>query len=69
MSVISVRVDEEDEAWLRKRGLKPGAFARRAIHEAIRRAEIEEAHAWLAKHTFRSDVDAVEFFRRDRETH
>lgn len=69
MSVISVRMDEDDEKWLRARGLKPGAFARQAVHEAIRRAEILEAQDWLARHSFSSEVDSVDFIRKDRESH
>lgn len=68
MSVVSVRLREEDEAWLRARGLKPGTFARDAVHEAIRLAEIEEAHDWLAAHAFKSSVDSTAFIRHDRDT-
>lgn len=69
MGVVSVRLEEADEKWLRDRGLKPGAFARLAVHEAIRREEIREAREWLDRHSFKAEVDSVTFFRRDRESH
>ena len=68
MSVVSVRLLEEDEKWLRARGLKPGTFAREAVHEAIRRAELRESRDWLAQHSYKSEVDSTEFIRRERDS-
>lgn len=67
MSVVSVRLEEADEKWLRKRGLKPGTFARLAVHEAIRRQEIKEASEFLAKHRVKVEGSLVDFIREDRE--
>lgn len=69
MSVVSVRLSEEDEAWIRKRKLSPGTFARDAVHEIIRLKEIDEAHEWLAKNRLRASFDATAFIRKDRESH
>ncbi len=69
MPVISVRLEESDEKWLRKRGLKPGAFARAAVHEQIRLQEIRGAREFLDAHSFVAEVDAVAFFRQERESH
>jgi len=69
MSVVSVRLNEEDEAWIRKRKLSPGTFARDAVHEVIRLKEIEEAHEWLAKNRLRANFDATAFIRKDRDSH
>ncbi len=69
MSVVSVRLEAADEAWLRKRKLSPGTFAREAVHEVIRLKEIEEAHEWLAKNRLRARFDATAFIRKDRESH
>jgi hypothetical protein len=69
MPVVSVRLKEEDEAWIRKRKLSPGTFARDAVHEVIRLKEIEEAHEWLAKNRLRGTFDATAFIRKDRESH
>lgn len=68
MSVVSVRLDPEDEKWLRAKGLKPGSFAREAVHQAIRRAEAREAREWLERHQIRGGVDSTDFIRHDRDT-
>jgi hypothetical protein len=67
MGVVSVRLDDEDEAWLRKRNLKPGQFARLAVHEEIRRREIQEASDFLARNRFKPLKPAVDMIREDRD--
>jgi hypothetical protein len=69
MGVVSVRLDPSDEAWIRRHGHKPGSFARQAVHDAIRRTEIEAANGRLAALRLDSGVDAVAFFRKDRRSH
>lgn len=69
MGVVSVRLDDEDEAWLRKRNLKPGQFARLAVHEEIRRREIQEASDFLAKNRVKFDRPVVDLIREDRDSH
>jgi hypothetical protein len=66
MGVVSVRLDDEDEAWLRRHGLKPGAFARAAVHEAIRREEILQAGQRLAKGRVKLPKESAELIRDDR---
>ena len=68
MAVISVRLEDQDLEWLRKRGQSPGTFARAAVHEAIRREEIREARRWLDANGFTSPTSAVELIREDRES-
>lgn len=69
MGVVSVRLEDRDEHWLRKHGYKPGAFAREAVHEAIRREEIRRAGEFLDKHRFKLPRPSVEMIREDRESH
>ncbi len=67
MPVVSVRIDDADEDWLRRRNLKPGAFARVAVHEAIRRMEIKESREFLQQHTVCLDRPSLELIREDRD--
>ena len=69
MGVVSIRLSDEDEAWLRKRKIKPGSFAREAVHEAIRLREFREAREFLDRYRIVPEVDSVTFFRRERESH
>lgn len=62
-----MRLQEEDELWLRGHGLKPGTFARQAVHEAIRRLQIQEARTFLDGHTVRIEAPSQEWIRADRD--
>ena len=65
--VVSVRLNPEQQAFLKKHKLKPGPFAKEAVDRAIRILEVEEAHAWLAKHRIKADRPVVDLIREDRD--
>jgi hypothetical protein len=67
MGVISVRLLDDDEAWLAKRNLKPGTFARDAVHDAIRRLEIKAAREFLDANRVKFDKTVTEMVREDRD--
>lgn len=67
MGVVSVRLDERDQEWLRRHGIKPGQFARLAVHEEIRRREVREASEFLAKHRIKFGRDLADMIREDRD--
>ena len=68
MGVIRVRLDDEDEAWLRKRGIEPGQFVQHAVHEAVRRLQIREASEFLAKNRIKFEKSVEEMIREDRDS-
>lgn len=67
MPVISVRLAPEQQAFLKRHKLKPGPFAKEAVDRAIRVLEVEESHAWLAKHRIKADRSVVDIIREDRD--
>ncbi|MEK6985034.1 MAG: hypothetical protein AABX89_01455 [Candidatus Thermoplasmatota archaeon] len=69
MPIVSVRLDLEQDKWIRKHGFKPGTFARMAVHEAIRRQEVKDASSFLGKHRITFDRSVVELIREDRDNH
>lgn len=69
MGVISVRIPDDQEAWIREHGEKPGTFARLAILKEIRRIEVDESTAFLEANRYRSGTSIVEGLQEDRGSH
>ena len=67
MGVISVRLDDETEQWIRDHGQKPGAFCRLAVMKEVRWQEIEEASAFLRKHAIQGGRPSEDMVREDRD--
>lgn len=47
MGMVSVRLDEEQEHYLRRRGLNMSRVLREALDEKIRRLQVDEQRAFL----------------------
>ena len=69
MGVVSVRLDDETQAWIEKRGLKAGTFARQAVMEAIRLEELRANIEWLDTHRVDFGGDSTKLIREDRDEH
>lgn len=67
MGVISVRLDDETEQWIRDHGHKPGTFCRLAVMKEVRRQEIDDARAYLRAHAIQGGRPSEELVREDRD--
>lgn len=67
MTVISVRLGPEQQAFLKEHKLKPGPFAKAAIEKEIRRLQFREAMEYFRKHPVKLDRPAVDIIREDRD--
>jgi post-segregation antitoxin (ccd killing protein) len=70
MAVVSVRLDDADVEFLRRRKENLSAFARHAIHDAVQRERMEQSLAELARlraQQERPQESAEELIRRDRD--
>ncbi len=69
MSVVSVRLAPEVEAYLKKHKLKPGPFAKQAIELEIKRRQFREALDFLERNRIKTKDgrSAVDLIREDRD--
>lgn len=67
VSVVSVRLSAEVEAYLKQHKIKPGPFAKQAVEREVKRRRFEEAMAYVRKHPIKLDRPAVDIIREDRD--
>ena len=67
MSVVSVRVDDEDLDYLRQMKVNLSETIRLALHNHIRFRKAEEAMARLAALAWKSKKSSVEMIREQRD--
>lgn len=67
MSVVSVRLSPEAEAYLKRHKLKPGPFAKDVVEREVKRRLFREAMGYFRKHPIKLDRPAVDIIREDRD--
>lgn len=69
MSVVSVRVPDEVEAYLRGHGLSPGIFARELIEREVKMMRLKESLRRLAAGSRKPSKPILDLLREDRDAH
>lgn len=67
VSVVSVRLAADQEAFLKKHKLKPGPFAKAVVDREIKRLQFREAMDYARKYPIKLDRPAADIIREDRD--
>lgn len=68
MGVVSVRLDDETEKWIRDHGERPGTFCRLAVMKEVQRREVEDARQRMKQGSRRPrGATGTEIVRHDRD--
>lgn len=68
MGVVSVRLDDQDEAFLRKHKKSISELAREAVHREVLRMQIAERMRFLAEHSITPSQPVEKTIRELRDT-
>lgn len=68
MGVVSVRLDDQDEAYLRKHNIQISALAREAVHREVLRLELEAQRRRLDKISKKPSQPVEKTLRELRDT-
>ena len=69
MSVVSVRLPDPDEAYLRKKGISPGVLARDLVVAKVKHMRLAESIDFLAGVARRPSKPVVDLLRDQRDAH
>lgn len=69
MSVVSVRLSDEAESFLRQRGIAPGIRARELLEKEVERIRLAENLSFLASARRKPSKPVLDLLREDRDAH
>lgn len=69
MSVVSVRLPDPDEAYLKKKGISPGVLARELVVEKVKRMRLSDSIDFLASVARKPSKPIVDLLRDQRNAH
>lgn len=69
MSVVSVRLSDDVETFLRQHGITPGVRARELLEREAERIRMQESLEFLAKNRRKASKPLIDLLREDRDAH
>ncbi len=67
MGVVSVRIDDEAEAYLRSHGISAGTLGRELLEAEVRKRQLREARARLEARRLKLDRPSLKLIREARD--
>lgn len=67
MGVISIRLPEESEGFLKEQGIAPGALAKELMEKEVRRLRIRQARQYLESISRKPTKPSLEILREERD--
>lgn len=69
MSVVSVRLPDSDEAYLKKKGISPGVLARDLVVREVKHMRLNDSIDFLAGVARKPRKPVVDLVRDQRDAH
>lgn len=69
MSVVSVRLPDDVEAYLKRRGLSPGTLARALVEREVAQMRLRDSLGFLESVSRRPSKPIADLLREERDAH